>query len=93
MCGIEGDGADAAAGDGGADGGAVPHAGQGEVVDVLGAAQDFGGAFFANGGGADDRGRLDIEVLHKNRRECQVWLVPVSISLPKRGTPPGGYPM
>ena len=52
--GVEGDGGDAAAGDGGADGGTVPHAGEGDVVDVLGAAGDFREAFFANGGGADE---------------------------------------
>ena len=48
------DGEDAAAGDGAADGGAVPHAGEGDVVDVLGAAQDLGEAFFADGGAAYD---------------------------------------
>ena len=52
--GVECDGSDAAAGDGGADGGSVPHAGQGNVVDILGAARDFGAALFANGGCADD---------------------------------------
>jgi len=34
----EGDGEDAAAGDGGAHGGSVDHAGQGDVVDILGLA-------------------------------------------------------
>ncbi len=47
--GVEGDGGDAAAGDGAADGGSEPHAGEGDVVDVLGAAEDFGSAFFARG--------------------------------------------
>ena len=45
--GVEVDGEDAAAGDGAADGGSEPHVGEGDVVDVLGLAQDFGGAFFA----------------------------------------------
>ncbi len=45
--GVEGDGGDAAAGDGAADGGSVPHAGEGDVVDVLGAAQNFSRALFA----------------------------------------------
>ncbi len=52
--GVEGDGEDAAAGDGGADGGSVPHAGEGDVVDVLGAAEDLGEAFFAQRGVAYD---------------------------------------
>ena len=61
--GVEGDGGDAAAGDGGADGGAVPHAGEGDVVDVLGAAENLGRAFLAEGGCADDLmrvGHIDV---------------------------------
>jgi hypothetical protein len=52
--GREGDGADAAAGDGGADGGAVPHVGEREVVDVLRGAKDLGAAFLAEWRGAED---------------------------------------
>ena len=44
---VEFDGGDAAAWDGAADGGSVPHAGEGDVVDVLGAAQNFSRALFA----------------------------------------------
>ena len=45
--GVEGDGGDAAAGDCAADGGSEPHAGQGDVVGVEGAAEDLCRAFFA----------------------------------------------
>lgn len=45
--GREGDGVDAAAGDGGAYGGAVPHTREGEVVDVLRRAEDLGAALLA----------------------------------------------
>ena len=54
--GVEGDGGDAAAGDGAADGGAEPHVREGDVVDVLGAAENLGCAFFAGGRLADDLG-------------------------------------
>jgi len=47
--GIEGDGRDAAAGDGAADCGSEPHVGKGDVVDVLGAAEDLGSSFLARG--------------------------------------------
>src|ERR1035437_4564294 len=52
--GVKGDGGDASAGDGGADGGSVPHVRERDVVDVLGAAGDFREAFLANGGCSDD---------------------------------------
>ena len=52
--GVKGDGGDAAAGDGAADGGSEPHIWEGDVVDVQGAAQDFVSSFFADGGAADD---------------------------------------
>ena len=45
--GVEFDGGDAAARDGAADGGSVPHAGEGDVVDVLGPAENLCCAFFA----------------------------------------------
>ena len=64
----EGDGLDAAASDGGADGGAVPHVGEGLVVDVSGGAEDFGAALLARGRGADDGGA----VRHRPRA-CGVW--------------------
>ena len=57
--GVEVDGGDAAARDGAADGGSEPHAGKGDVVDVLGAAEDFGYAFFTRRRLADDLGVLD----------------------------------
>ena len=44
---VEVDGENTAPGDGAADGGSEPHAGEGDVVDVLGLAEDFGRAFFA----------------------------------------------
>ena len=47
--GVERDAADAAAGNGAANGGSVPHAGEREVVNVFGRAQDFGAAFLADG--------------------------------------------
>jgi len=50
------DGEDASAWDGTADGCAVPEAGPGEVVDVLGTASDLGEALFAELRGADDAG-------------------------------------
>ena len=56
--GVEVDGQDAAAGDGGADGGSEPHVGQGDVVDVLGAAEDLGEAFLADRRVAYGRERL-----------------------------------
>ncbi len=40
--GIVSDGRDAAARDGGADGGSVPHAGESDVVHILSTARDFG---------------------------------------------------
>ena len=54
--GVEGDGGDAAAGDGAADGGSEPHAGEANVVDVLGAAEDLVSSLFADGGAANDLG-------------------------------------
>ena len=45
--GVEGDGGDAAARDGAANGGSEPHVGKGEVINVLGATHNFGRAFFA----------------------------------------------
>ena len=57
--GVKGDGGDAAARDGAADGGSVPHAGKGDVVDVLGTAEDFGSSFFARGRRANDPGRVE----------------------------------
>ena len=58
--GVEVDGEDAAAGDGAADGGSEPHVGEGDVVDVLGLAEDLGEAFLAQGGMAygGERGGL-----------------------------------
>jgi hypothetical protein len=47
--GVKGDGGDAAAGDGAADRGSVPHAGESDVVDVLGFAEDLGFSLFAEG--------------------------------------------
>jgi hypothetical protein len=52
--GVEGDAGDAAAGDGAADGCSEPHAGEGDVVDVLGAAADLGCAFLADRGRPND---------------------------------------
>jgi hypothetical protein len=48
------DGYDAPTGYRRADGGAVPQAGEDEVVDVLRGAQDFGAAFLAEGRGAEN---------------------------------------
>src|SRR6266702_3909378 len=47
---VEGDGGDAAAGDGAADGGSEPHTRQAEVVDVFGLAEDFGDPLLTDGG-------------------------------------------
>ncbi len=47
MAGSKCDGGDAAARDGAADGGSEPHAGEGDVVDVEGAAQNLCRALFA----------------------------------------------
>jgi hypothetical protein len=52
--GAEGDGFYFAAGDAATDGGAVEHAGEGEVVDVAGFAGNFAAAFPAGDGDADD---------------------------------------
>ena len=54
--GVEGDGGDSAVGDGAADGGAEPHAREGDVVDVLGATEHLVGTLFAKGRLADDLG-------------------------------------
>jgi len=43
------DAGDAAAGDGGAHGCSEPHVGEGDVVHILGAAEDLGAAFLAEG--------------------------------------------
>ncbi len=52
--GVEVDGCDAAAGDGAADGGSEPHAGEFYVVDVAGAAEDLVYTLFAGWRGAYD---------------------------------------
>ena len=54
--GIKGDGGDAAARDGTANGGSEPHVRQGDVVDVLGAAKYFRAPFFSGGRVTDDFG-------------------------------------
>ena len=64
---VEGDGGDAAAGNGAADGGSEPHVGEGDVVDVLGAAEYFGCAFFTHRRLADDLGCPGHEGSVKNR--------------------------
>ena len=61
----EGDAGDAAAGDRGADGGAMEHAGEIEVIDVLGATEHLGGAFLAEGGAADDLLLLGVRLRHR----------------------------
>ncbi len=54
--GVEGDAGDAAARDGTANGGAEPHAREGNVVDILGAAENLGCSLFADGGATNDLG-------------------------------------
>jgi len=38
----------------------VEHVGEGDVIDVTGLAGDFGAAFLAGDGGANDRGSLHL---------------------------------
>ncbi len=64
---VEGDGGDAAAGDGAADCGSEPHVGEGDVVDVLRAAEHLGCAFFTDRRLADELGCPGHEGSVKNR--------------------------
>ena len=56
-------------GDGAANGGAVPHAPQSDVVDVLRAAQDLCLPLFAGGGLADDLGSFGHRVASRIERK------------------------
>ena len=56
--GIKGDRGYAATGEGAADGGSEPHVRQGDVVDVLGAAEYLGAPLFARGRVTDDFGGI-----------------------------------
>jgi hypothetical protein len=75
--GVEGDKGDAAARNGAADRGAEPHAGQGDVVNILGATEHLCRSLFAEGRLADDLGSGGHEGRVKNRTKaarCEVLL-------------------
>ena len=64
--GVEGDGANFSAAGGIADGRGVEHAGELEIVDVLGLARDFTGALLAGDGFSDQRTGVGIylDIVH-----------------------------